>query len=115
MRLRDRLEFSKEENQEFDFLEKVFSEIEDIGFECNNGNKIEFLFPTSHEKTIREIVKELDDQRYSLKEIKILDEEKIEVVLHMRYPLKRANRVGKFLVDVWDIFWLKLRRIIFIR
>ena len=111
MRLRDRLEFSKEENAEFDFLEERLYGLEEIGFDCKNGEIIEMLFPLHQETLIRFRVGQLDDQRYSLKEIKIIDDEKIQLVLHLRYPLKSANRLGRFLVDVYDIISLKSRNV----
>lgn len=110
MRLRDRLEFSKEENAEFDFLEERFLGLEEIGFDCKNGNRIELLFELQHQSLIGKKVEELDSQKYISKEINISGD-KIEVVLHLKKSLKTANRVTRFIVDVYDFISLKFRNI----
>ena len=47
MNLREKMEFSKEALDEFDYLEKIFPGAEEIGFGCNGRNSIEIFFMQS--------------------------------------------------------------------
>ncbi len=101
MQLRDRLEFSNEENAEYDLFEKLFPDFLEITL-GNSDTQINVLYPPSKIETFRVNSNILDKTIYTLKSENIVDENAIEFVFERTHALERANKIGSLIIKWYD-------------
>lgn len=103
MRIRNYLEFSKEENKEYDLFQKIFPHYMEMSL--GNGNKeIQVLYPGDKVKEFMDRIKFLDKKIYTYKmSYEVFDA--VEFVFVRTHILKRPNRVGSKLIQKWDEFY----------
>lgn len=103
MRIRNWLEFSKEENKEYDLFQKIFPYYMEMTL--GNGNKeIQVLYPGDKVDAFMRRIKFLDKKIYTYKmSYEVFDA--VEFVFERTHTLKRPNKLGSKLIQKWDEFY----------